>query len=183
MKITLSVASINDAIGRLDTLKSNIEVAQENTIDILVNKGGEQAIMYNNMAPSSGIEKSKVVYKTTESGKSGYIALTGENAVYDEFGTGEEGASNAHPYKGEFGLNAYNSGPYVSTHINPFTGKYYWIIPDTYFVPNEYVENTGYTEGIPSGKQMYSTDNYIKFIKNSVIEKEFNGAVKKFNKK
>ena len=52
-----------------------------------------------------------------------------------------------------------------------------------FFVPNEYVENTGYTEGIPSGKQMYSTDNYIKFIKNSIIEKEFNGAVKKFNKK
>ena len=67
MKITLSVASINDAIGRLDTLKSNIEIAQENTIDILVNKGGKQANIYNSMAPSSGIEKSKVIYTTTES--------------------------------------------------------------------------------------------------------------------
>lgn len=182
MKIGLSEWEVNEVIKNLKFLKDNLKIAQKDTIKTLVNKGGEQANMYNNMAPSSGIDKSKVIYKVTENGESGYIALSGPNAVYDEFGTGEEGANDGHPLKGEFGLNAYNSGPYVSTHINPFTGKHYWIIPDKYFVPNEYVENTGYTEGIPSGKQMYSTDNYIKFIKKNVIEQEFNKAVKKFNK-
>lgn len=180
MKASLSVASITDIINRLDAFKSNLDIANENVISTLINKGTTQAELYNARAPQSGLEKSKIIGKITEHGKSGYIALVGDNAVYDEFGTGEEGAADAHPLKGEFGLNPYNSGPYVSTHVNVLTGRHYWIIPPGQYTPGTYVDERGYTEGIPSGKQMYDTSRYIRFIKDSVIEKEFNNAIKKY---
>ena len=184
MIVKLSVYSIKDTIKRLEFLKDNINNASQDIVGDLVEVGETTANQINSMAIPSGTQKSIVIGRVTENGTKGYVALTGPNAVYDEFGTGEEGLASPHPMKETTSrrLNPYNSGPYVSTHINPFTGKHYWIIPDTYFVPSEYVENTGYTEGIPSGKQMYNTDNYIKFIKRNVIEQEFNKAVKKFNK-
>lgn len=178
MKIGISKWEVDELIKDLKFLKDNLELARKEVVKTLIDKGGNQAEMYNNMAPQSGLTKSRVIYYTTENSESGYIALTGPNAVYDEFGTGEEGAKDAHPLKGEFGLNPYNSGPEI--FYNQFTNRYQWAYSPMAGKP--YFTDEGLTSGIPSGKQMYNTSNYIRFIKDSVIEKTYNSAIKKFNK-
>lgn len=183
MKIQLSEPSVKDAIDRLKTLQSNIETANENIIDTLVSKGESQANMYNTSAPNYGFNDTRIISDKNLNGmkSTGSVALTGEQAVYYEFGTGEEGASNGHPWKWQtdVSLNGYNSGPFVSRHINK-KGRHYWVIPKGLYRPSKYVMRNGYTEGIPAGKQMYSTAQYIRFIKDTVITKELNGAIKKF---
>lgn len=176
-------------IENVTFIKDQINNMATDITDTLVEKGTAKATELNNNAPQSGVEKSKVIKKITKSGLKGYIALTGPNAIYDEFGTGEEGADDGHPLKGSFGLNPYNSGPYVSTHINKKTGRHYWFYYpmrgkpyyDMYYMSSKdlslddykegYVDKkTGYTEGIPSGKQMYNTSIYLRNIKDEVVK-------------
>lgn len=80
------------------------------------------------------------------------IVATGKDILYDEFGTGEVGKSTATgdflKYRGQFNLNDYNSGKFVSKNINQY-GRHYWFY------------NGNYTEGIPAGKQVFNTRNYI----------------------
>lgn len=164
-------------------LKSNIESIGPKVVERLLEEGYTKATEFNATAPQSGEEKSKVIKKTLASKQKGYIALVGDNAVYDEFGTGEEGADDGHPLKQAFGLNPYNSGPYVSTHISKTTGRHYWFYYPMRGKPYyDFIEGrdaVGYTEGIPSGKQMYNTSVYLQSIKNDVIKKTVNEYLKK----
>lgn len=184
MKASLSIADINNTIKNVQALKEDIEDTRKNIVTILIEKGEAMARSYNDSAAPSGVEESVVISRIVKAknegqGASGYIALTGPNAVYDEFGTGEEGASNPHPLKQNFPLNPYNSGYYVSTHINPANGRHYWIIPEDHYIPSQYVEEGGYTEGIPAGKQMYKTSEYLRSIKDGIIKKEFSDAIRR----
>lgn len=181
MKIELSVASVNDAIQRVKTLRDNIMVANERIVERLVEDGGEQALFYNSSAPTYGINDTRIITEATLNGfkSKGSVALNGSNAVYYEFGTGEEGASNPHPTKDNFGLNPYNSGPFVSTHVSK-AGRHYWFVPKGRYTPNTYVKNGGYTEGIPAGKQMYNTAQHLHSVKYNIIKDELNGAIRKF---
>lgn len=181
MKIQLSETSVKDAIQRLKTLEDNIRIANENIVDRLVNTGSEQAMFYNSTAPTYGVSDIRIIAETTLNGNksNGTISMNGSNAVYYEFGTGEEGMASPHPVKENFGLRPYNSGPFVSTHINK-AGRHYWLIPKGKYSPNSYVRKGGYTEGIPAGKQMYNTAQHLHSIKHDIIKKELNAAVRKF---
>lgn len=179
MKLSLSEANIKSLIDDLEYLEDSLTFASQSIVKKLVNAGYEKANELNNMAPQSGTSKSVVnknTGKTTRYGTSGSISLEGESAIYDEFGTGEEGAADPHPIKSNFGLNPYNSGPFVSTHINAENGKHFWFY--TPMAGQPYFESSGYTEGIPSGKQMYNTLKYIREIKQDIINQELNNATK-----
>ena len=144
-----------------------------NIVKRITYESGYKAVEYNATAPQSNPQRSTINFGVNKN--KGFIALEGPGAVYDEFGTGERGADDAHPLKGFYGLNPYNSGPIVSTHINR-NGRHYWFAPnwssDPYMYPN------GYTEGIPSGKQMYKTLLYIRSIKDDIIKEEVNNAIR-----
>lgn len=171
MVIKLSEASIDDAAKRMrGFLSDNFRVANERIVERLVSLGESKAYALNNAAQRSSIDPSAVSSAILESRTKGYIILHGKSAVYDEFGTGEEGLSDPHPMKGNFGLNPYNSGPIVSKNIDPITNRHYW-----YY-------NGKRTEGIPAGKQMYNTAKYIREIKDQIIKKELNGSIKRINK-
>ena len=176
---TMPLDRVEFAIKNLiEELKYTSATLQEATCENIVNNicssGYEFANGINGSAPSSNLQKSYIDMKT--SGNKGEISLNGEGAVYDEFGTGEEGLANPHPMKGDFpDLNPYNSGPFVSTHINPSNGRHYWIYPPMGGRP--YFDAHGYTEGIPSGKQMYHTLNYIRQIKDNIIREEVQNAL------
>lgn len=176
MIVRLSEAGIKDTVQRINVLKDNIEVASQNAVERLVEKGFNLATMYNANAPQSGLEKARVTGKVTKSGHKGYIALVGDSAVYDEFGTGEQGASDPHPMKGQFALNPYNSGPTI--FYNEFAGRYQWKYYPMRGRP--YFTKDGFTEGIPSGKQMYNTAKDLRASKNEIVIREIENAVKRF---
>ena len=180
MKIQLSEASIKNAIDLIKTLEDNINVANENIVDRLVDEGQQYAAYYNAlMTYAVGKNNARVVPSKTLGGvkSKGSIALTGTDAVYYEFGTGEEGLHNPHPIKENFALNPYNSGPTIKVNKQ---GQHYWYVPKGKYVPSQYVRANGYTQGVPAGKQMYMTAQHLRSIKNNIIKEELNGAIQKF---
>ena len=176
----LTVFDIKDTVEDLKFLKSNIKVASEDIVKELVIAGYEEAVMTNAVAPQSGTDASYVIQRITKRENAGYVALVGRNAVYDEFGTGEEGARRPHPKKDEASrpLNPYNSGPTIKIDKK---GHYYWMYSPMASRP--YFTKTGYTNGIPAGKQIYNADMYIRKIKNDVIKEKLNDSIQFFKKK
>ena len=164
---------IADLINELDYVKSTLnEETPREIVRKIIELGGERAIEYNAISPQSNPERTTVALTIND--YDGSIAIQGKGAVYDEFGTGEEGASDPHPMKEQFGLNPYNSGPYVSTHINK-NGRHYWFAPR--WSSDPWMYSNGYTEGVPSGKQMYKTLLYVRNIKDNIIKEEINKAI------
>lgn len=181
MEIRLNKESINTAIEKLNNLREEItNISLTRIVDRLVNEGASEANDYTMGAPQSGLEASRVVSKTLKSGLAGYVALVGPNAVYDEFGTGEEGAADPHPLKGNFGLNPYNSGYFVSRQVDD-KGLHYWIYKpmsgNSYF---DIDDIKGKTYGIPSGKMIYHASTHVRNIKDQIVKDELNATVKKF---
>ena len=129
---TLPLNRVEFAIKDLiEYLQNTSTTLREATCDEIVRRitedGGYKAVEYNAMSPQSNPQRSTIRFGSV--GSKGEIALEGPGAVYDEFGTGEKGADDAHPLKGFYNLNPYNSGPFVSTHINS-NGRHYWIAPN-----------------------------------------------------
>jgi len=170
MKLRLSTYGVNDFIKKLRLLESDIEDASIEIVNELVDEGTFIATQLNASAPKSGLVDNDIIpvhSKVSRNGKAkGSITMQGENAVYDEFGTGDQGAENPHPVKGKFGLNPYNSGPMI--FYNQLTGRHQW-----YYRPmagKPYFTSDGITEGIPSGKQMYTTAKELKKKKNKITK-------------
>ena len=172
----LSVPAIKEAIKQLDNLKSDLLDNQKTIVERLTNMGIHEAAILNANAPRSGVEASTITGGVLQGGLKGYVALQGPNALYDEFGTGEEGTIDRHPLKDLHpNLKDYNSGPFVRSHINK-SGRHYWFYAPMAGQPY-FDARTGYTEGIPSGKQMYNTVKYLR----KELPKITRG-IKRFNK-
>lgn len=184
MRISLNkegTEGVNILLGKINTLKDNLIIAGQESVEELVFKGSSKASVLNASAPQTGVEKSIVLGDSdrTDYGAIGTISLSGPNSIYDEFGVGEEGANDPHPQKSEFSfLNPYNSGPVVSSHISK-NGKHYWFYGPMRGKPY-FDSKTGYTEGVPSGKQMFNTSLYVREIKDDIVKKKVNNAIKFF---
>lgn len=164
----------------------SITLKEETCKEIVETLCSEGADMASNIAaymPRSGLTESTVKQndgEQTQSGFKGSFSLVGPEAIYEEFGTGEEGADNPHPMKNNFGLNAYNSGPFVSTHINPYNNRHYWFYKPMGGQP--YFKDSGYTEGIPAGMPMYQGLTHIKNKKEEVIKEIVDKAIMPLSK-
>ena len=185
MKLHLSVASVSSTQQLLDSLKDTLDDICHSSANELVKNGTKNAVMFNALAPKSGLEDNTISGAYDSGSGKGYIKMQGPNAVYDEFGTGEEGKDNPHPLAGVIHFSmppyyGYVTGPFVREHINPANGRHYWIYTPNKSLPS--YEPSGYTEGIPAGKQMYSTLEFVQKEKQRTISKVANIALKKYNK-
>lgn len=176
MRLQLSTYGVNDFIKKLRFFESDMKDASIAIVNELVDEGQVIAEELNAAAPKSGKVDNDIIpvhSKVSIKGKArGSITMQGENAVYDEFGTGDQGAENPHPVKSKFGLNPYNSGPMI--FYNQFAGRNQW-----YYRPmagEPYFTKHGATEGIPAGKQMYTTAKELKKKKNKIAK----GIVKEY---
>ena len=94
------------------------------------------------------------------------IIARGKDVLYEEFGTGDKGEDNPHPVKSKYDLNDYNSGSYImdtrdnsNPHLDQFlatqgiyNGKYWTYKKDGVRY---------YTQGVPSGQEVWNTRNYL----------------------
>lgn len=177
MKVQLSTYSIKNLINNIEYLSDTLHTTSGLIVDKLVDAGVARAQELDAAAPRSGTSGNNIYGEYKKNGI-GMVVMQGEHALYDEFGTGEEGLNDPHPMKGNFPLNDYNSGPFVSTHINEETGRHYW-----YYAPmggQPYFRPDGYTEGIPSGKQMYNTLQYLRKNKVKIANEEIKDALNIF---
>lgn len=175
----LSSSSIKDTIAKLNNLQKDLDGASEQIVEELANLGlSEIQKNYSNTPFKDGNDD--VNFFQTGTNKKKKIGVTGSQVLYNEFGTGTEGEQSPHPEKGEYGLNAYNSGKTIRENNKedsiatmqgiPKNGLYW-----TYYVGNEKI----YTQGIPAGKQVYNAKNEIQKSKNKIIEKVVGDALSK----
>ena len=185
MAVHLSQASINSLRKKIESISDSLAYVSYKTVEELATTGEDVAKVFDSTSPKSG-EVDNIFRSTKPKSQEKFITakviMSGPNAIYEEFGTGEEGASDAHPLKWQTAsgahLNPYNSGPTI--RINPSTGRHYWFYKP--MAGRDYYGSTGYTEGIPAGKQMYYTIKHLNKIKKSVAVKHANNTIQEINK-
>lgn len=95
------------------------------------------------------------------------IIASGKDVLYEEFGTGDEGQSNPHPVKSKYNLNDYNSGEYIR-NVSDIPEDSYTMedlkaigITSGNFWRYKDGDILRYTQGVPSGQEMWNTRNYL----------------------
>ena len=158
---------LKEAMQNMESLKDNFDDNSKTIVSKLLVEGEEMVKSSYANGPFSGKDKSQVFSRTLESGLKGYIAFAGSQVLYEEFGTGDEGAKDSHPMKPLFKLNPYNSGPTIQ--VDEKNGHHYWIYKPMAGEP--YFDEDGRTEGIPSGKHMYNASKYLDKRASKLAEK------------
>lgn len=194
MGVKLSVYHINSLIRKLQAVggpDGAIRAAKYDIVDELVNEGVERAKILNGQATRSGLTESTIFGRRgiREKGGTirGMVTMQGPHAIFEEFGTGEVGKTDPHPQAGSLSFSVppytgYITGSFVSSHINKY-GRHYWFNrPMGKSGQNDYFASNGYTEGIPSGKQMFNTVKYLNKIKHKVAVKHLNDTIQEINK-
>lgn len=147
MHIGFNTNDINKAIAKLTKLDADLKTLPDKLVQEIADDGLKHLDMLYGATQFD--ENSGDIHTSVKKTALGYaIVASGKDVIYEEFGTGEVGKENPHPEKSEYPLNDYNSGDFVSTHINE-NGRHYWFY------------NGKYYEGIASGKQIFNTRNYI----------------------
>ena len=93
------------------------------------------------------------------------VSMIGEQVLYEEFGTGTQGAMNPHPIKDEFALNEYNSGKTIRMNKSKSSEASKHGIPEgtLYWTYKNGKGEKVYTQGIPAIKAGY--DSYQATVK------------------
>ena len=152
---------IDRMINSLNTLSSNINKLKTE----IPKEIAEEGLKYLNRLYASKPTDNDTddIHTSIDKTSTGYSIISqGEDVLYEEFGTGDEGARHPHKDKSKYGLKDYNSGPTIRpvNSNNPalkahgITSGKYW----TYEKDGE----IKYTQGIPAGKQMFDTSNYLR---------------------
>ena len=153
-KVNLDTVELATLIKSLRTFSTNIQKLPKEITKEIADIGQEfLEEQYANTHTDQTIDIDTISTDIIETQNGYSIVASGEEILYAEFGTGEKGADDGHPLKGDFHLNPYNSGPTIKVNAN--TGRHYWWYQ-------------GYSEGNPSGKQMFNTG---KFLKDNVVKK------------
>ena len=175
----LSTASIKEVIKQLKQFEKEFDKIEEEIINQLADLGLEEIQKnYNDTPYKDGNED--ISFFKTGTNKSKSIGVVGSQVLYNEFGTGTEGASNPHPQKGEYGLNAYNSGETIRTNKDSNTNATQNGIPvgGLYWTYNSNGKKI-YTQGIPAGKQVYNAAKKMQKEKKKIIKKVVGDALSK----
>ena len=152
---------IGRMINSLNTLSSNINKLKTE----IPKEIAEEGLKYLNSlyASKSKDNDTDDIHTSIDKTANGYSIISqGKDVLYEEFGTGDEGARHPHKDKSKYGLKDYNSGPTIRpvNSNNPalkahgITSGKYW----TYEKDGE----IKYTQGIPAGMQMFDTSNYLR---------------------
>lgn len=155
--------------------KSMIE-NQPSLQDSIINDLKEVGLLeINNSISSDAYKASEPLAVVNEENR---IGIRGEQAFYDEYGTGTMGAENPHPEKDNapIPLNPYNSGKTIRASktkgkipLNDglegaiYEGELYW----SFMFNGKKI----YTKGRPAGMHIYKAKQKIKESKKNIIEK------------
>lgn len=190
MSVKLSEYHINSLIKKLENVDRDMREAKYDIVNELASEGEQVATVLNAAAVRSGKTESQITHERGLRNKEenrirAQVKMQGPHAIFEEFGTGEVGKTDPHPKSDSMSFTAgpysgYITGPFVSSHINKY-GRHYWFNRPMRG-QNDYFAENGYTEGIPSGKQMYKTARHLDKIKYEVATKHLNEFIKELNK-
>lgn len=168
IKVPLSDAGLNDLISKLNTLKKGLEEADTKIVKNMADFVEGQVRANLDGTPYKDGNDDAVAYSDIKGNKA-EVGMKGSQVVYDEFGTGTEGANAPHPEKSKFGLKGYNTGPKIKVSK---TGELFWLYKDK---NGDIVK----TQGIPAGKQVFNASVLLKGKKIRIIKKEVGEVISK----
>lgn len=173
--IGLDIKQIGDLIKSLNTLSKTLEKMPNELVNELGVLGLEKLNeKYSQRKQDENITDINTSIKSSENRCD--ILSQGKDVIYEEFGTGDKGKDDPHPDKSKYNLNDYNSGKYIR-NANEHSAKHgitsgkYW----TYKKNGE----VNYTQGVPSGKEMFETSNYLKETIPDVLKKKASDVLSK----
>lgn len=166
--VVIDESNIQDVINAFKSIYNDIDKYVEKTDKKII----EESKKYLDKQYSSRFKDPNITDISTEYEKidNGYkLIAKGKDVIYEEFGTGDRGEDNPHPDKSKYNLNDYNSGITIRP-VNLLSqekreehglssGKYWTYKKDE-------SGDVEYTQGIPSGKEMWNTRNEM--IKNII---------------
>lgn len=179
IKVPLSNQGLNDLLQKVNNFKNDLKEAETKIVEKMADYTLEQ--IQNNFSSTTykdGNDDVAFFKRGTDNKKT--VGAMGTQVLYDEFGTGEEGAKDGHEMKGDFRLKPYNSGKTIRPNNNPNStasqlgiplGTKYW----TYKVG----DIKKYTTGIPAGKQVFNASISLKNKKMQIIKKEVSDVLSK----
>ena len=152
---------IGRMINSLNTLSSNINKLKTEIPKEIAEEGLKHLnSLYASKSKDNDTDDIHTSIDKTETGYS--IISQGKDVLYEEFGTGDEGARHPHKDKSKYGLKDYNSGPTIRpVNSNNPALKAHGIISGKYWTYEKDGE-IKYTQGIPAGMQMFDTSNYLR---------------------
>lgn len=166
IKCNLTSASITNLISKLNTLSNELEKSANNIVDDLLDIGKDEVLSQYN-GDTFKEEIATYTVKKERSGNKGKVVASGNQILYDEYGTGFQGSLRPHPDKSKIsGLKAYESGP----KINKVTHK--WVYLDSNKKPIV-------TTGRPAGMYMFYGFQKIQEKKLSISKKRVGEAISK----
>lgn len=176
IKISLSKSGIKELKEKILSLQKSLNEAADNiTKELADYTYNEVQNNINNTQYKDGNDDISAFKQINSS--TAKVGMRGSQVLYDEYGTGTQGEQSSHPLKGEFSLNAYNSGKKIRTSsgkgVSGFAkGVKYW----TYKNKNGDII---YTTGIPAGKQVYNASKALRKAKKGIIKKEMGDILSK----
>lgn len=179
IKIKLSSNDIKDTIKKLQEFQKALTNAGEEVVDELCELGLKEIQTNYSQTPfKDGNEDVGFFVAGSKTKKK--VGVSGSQVLYNEFGTGTVGEHNPHPKKGDYSLNAYNSGKTIrrnqkensnATQNGIPEGELYW----TYIKDGQ----KHYTQGIPAGQQVYKAAKTLQKEKTEIIKKVVGDALSK----
>ena len=168
IKVSLSEQGLDNLITKLNTLKEGLKDADEKIVKDMATFVESQ--VSNNLAstPYKDGNEDASAYSDIKGNKA-EAGMQGSQVVYDEFGTGTQGANAPHPDKSKFALKGYNTGPKIKVSK---TGELFWLYKDK---NGELVK----TQGIPAGKQVFNASVLLKGKKIQIIKKRVGEVISK----
>lgn len=166
--VVIDESNIQDVINAFKSIYNDIDKYVEKTDEKII----QESKKYLDKQYSSRFKDPNITDISTEYEKidNGYkLIAKGKDVIYEEFGTGDRGEDNPHPDKSKYNLNDYNSGITIRPvnllsqekreEHNLSSGKYWTYKKDE-------SGDVEYTQGVPSGKEMWNTRNEM--IKNII---------------
>lgn len=171
IKINLSVASLDEAIKKVEKYEKEMSEKKNKVCEALADKGVEIAKKeITEMATFGNLADIRAsIHKEHRDGKY-YVVTRNFKAPYVEFGTGVKGENHQHPIASEAGWG------YMKGHFTVKDGKVGWWYPsnaadaNTTQVQTENGDLIAFTQGMPARPFMYNTAKKLKVIAPSVIK-------------
>lgn len=180
IKVKLSLQELSDLKNRVINFKDNLNQLDSNIVNKLADFSLNE-IQNNFSATDYKDGNDDVAFFKKGTKKSKTVGMSGTQVLYDEFGTGEEGAKSGHEMKGDFPLNPYNSGRTIRRNKNSESNATANGIPvgGLYWTYKDKNGQKRYTQGIPAGKQVLNAAIALRKQKNKIIKKEVSDALSK----
>lgn len=168
--VVIDESNIQDVINAFKSIYNDIDKYVEKTNEKII----QESKKYLDKQYSSRLKDPNITDISTEYEKidNGYkLTAKGKDVLYEEFGTGDRGEDDPHPDKSKFNLNDYNSGYFIMSVEDIGNQDLLDFLKEEGITSGKYwsYRKNGkrhFTQGVPSGKEMWNTRNEM--IKNII---------------